>query len=125
MDMKPAFHVIIAGSRSFSNVELMKEKCDSILSNKLDSHDICIISGTAGGADQCGERYAAERGFKILRFPANWSAYGRQSGMIRNAEMLQAADAAIVFWDGISRGSKHMIDITRLKNKPLRVILFK
>lgn len=122
--MKPPFRVIVAGSRSFSDMELMKKKCDHILKEKNKTHDVCIISGTANGADQCGERYAQEKGYKVMRFPADWHQYGKRGGMIRNIEMLSHADAVIVFWDGLSRGSKHMMSISAEKGTPLRVIRF-
>lgn len=122
--MKPRFKVIIAGSRSFSNFELMKEKCDRILSRKNHTHDIHIISGTANGADKCGEDYAKKMGYGIMYFPADWKAHGKRGGIIRNAEMLRNADAVIVFWDGTSKGSQHMISISEENGIPLRVIRF-
>ena len=63
-----------------------------------------------GGADALGERYAAERGYLLRRFPADWKQYGRAAGVRRNKEMAQNADALIAFWDGISRGTKNMIE---------------
>jgi len=38
--------------------------------------------------------------------------------------MADIADAVICFWDGRSRGTKHMIDISESKDIPLRVIRF-
>lgn len=47
--------VIIAGSRSFNNYKLLKEKMDFFLKNKIDKNrpyfNIEIVSGTARGAD--------------------------------------------------------------------------
>ena len=34
------------------------------------------------------------------------------------------AGGVIVFWDGKSKGTKHMIDIANKKKLPLRVILY-
>lgn len=123
MDMNPKFKVIIAGSRHFEDFPLLVEKCDAILRQKIKTHDVIIISGTANGADKLGERYASMRGLAINRFPAKWDEFGKMAGMMRNAEMLDNADSAIVFWDGSSRGSQHMINITRRSGKPLRVIM--
>lgn len=121
MDLKPKFKLVIAGSRSFANFELMTKRCDFFLKDKTLSHDIVIISGTAQGADQLGERYARLRNFGLERFPADWNI-GKQAGMIRNMQMLNHAHAVVVFWDGSSRGSLHMMDITRKAAKPLRVV---
>lgn len=116
------FKVIIAGTRSFDDYELLKTKMDRLLSQQ---RDVEIVSGTARGADQLGERYAAEKGFPIKQFPADWNIYGKSAGYRRNAEMAEYADAAVVFWDGKSRGSKHMIDLAKSKGLAVRVIVYK
>lgn len=100
--------VIIAGSRDFTDYELLKKVCDEHFS---DDDTITIISGTARGADQLGERYATEKGYAIERFPAEWDKYGKSAGYRRNEEMARVADMLIAFWDGESRGTKHMIDL--------------
>jgi hypothetical protein len=113
--------VIIAGSRNFVDYKLLCETCDYMLQNKT---DIEIVSGRAKGADLLGEKYAKERGHKIKEFPAAWDAYGKSAGYIRNEEMAKYADAAIVFWDGNSKGSKHMINLAEKYNLRLKVINF-
>jgi len=109
------FRIIIAGSRNFNNYELLKEKCDYYLKNKQ-ADEVIIVSGTARGADQLGERYARERGLQIESYPANWTKYGKRAGYLRNQEMANVADGLIAFWDGKSRGTKHMIDIMNEKD---------
>lgn len=109
--------VIIAGSRGFNDYELLKKVCDEHL---VGIDEFVIISGTARGADKLGEDYAIERGQSILRFPADWDKYGKSAGYKRNEEMAQVADMLIAFWDGESRGTKHMIDLaTKYKLKTL------
>ena len=119
------FRVIIAGTRDFSNYELLMEKCDNILSTKRQDSNIVILSGTAKGADRLGERYARERGFLLRRFPADWDKDGNKAGPIRNAKMADNADALIAFWDGTSRGTAHMIMTAKEKGLATRVINYK
>lgn len=119
------FRVIIAGTRDFSNYELLKEKCDNILSTKRQDSNIVILSGTAKGADRLGERYARERGFLLRRFPADWDKDGNKAGPIRNAKMADNADALIAFWNGTSRGTAHMIMTAKEKGLATRVINYK
>jgi hypothetical protein len=104
------FRVIVAGGRTFTNYALLREKLDSALRNKV-NEDIAIVSGTARGADQLGEQYAKERGYTVNSHPADWDQHGKSAGYIRNKEMAQNADALLAFWDGKSRGTKHMIDL--------------
>lgn len=116
------FNVIIAGSRNFSDYNMMKTKLDIILSNKKETHIINIISGNANGADKLGERYANDNNYNVIIKPAKWDLYGKSAGYKRNSEMAEIADALIAFWDGSSKGTKHMIDIAKNKNLLVRVI---
>lgn len=104
------FKVIVAGGRNFSDYALLQQKLDYALKNKV-TEGITIVSGAARGADKLGERYAKERGYEIDSHPANWDRYGKSAGYIRNKEMAQNADALMAFWDGKSKGTKHMIDL--------------
>lgn len=119
---KPEFRVIIAGTRDFSDYQLLRDKCDAILSSKRQDSNIIIVSGTARGADRLGERYARERGFQLRRFPADWLNDEKKAGPIRNAKMADNADALIAFWDGESRGTKNMIETAKRKGLFIRTI---
>ncbi len=116
------FKVIIAGGRDFKDYDLLKTKLNKILSNI--NTPIVIVSGKARGADSLGERYAKEMGYEIAEFPANWDKYGKRAGYIRNEEMAKYAEACVCFWDGKSKGTKHMIDLTNKHNLKLRVIRY-
>lgn len=113
------FRVIIAGGRDFNDYPLLKQKCDTFLANKAKNNKIVIVSGTAKGADRLGERYARERGYQVVRYPANWDRDGNSAGPIRNAKMAENADALIAFWDGNSRGTYNMIDLAANKEDML------
>ena len=117
------FKVIIAGGRDFNDYELMCKKVNRILSNKNTS-EIQIISGNARGADKLGEKYAKDNNISLMCFPADWNKYGKKAGYIRNEQMAKEADALIAFWDGKSKGTKHMIDIARSKGLLIRVIKY-
>lgn len=121
---KTPFKVIIAGTRTFSDYDLLCRKCDEFLQKQTQTHSIVIVSGTARGADRLGERYAAEHGYSVERYPANWNVYGKAAGYIRNSDMANASDALICFWDGQSRGSGHMIDLARKKGLSVRIFKY-
>ena len=120
-----SFKVIIAGGRYFNDYELLKQKADFFLSNKILTHEVVIVSGHASGADSLGERYAAERGLKVELFPADWNAYGKGAGIRRNRQMAEVANALIAFWDGQSRGTYNMISEAKARQLPTKVVIYK
>lgn len=113
--------VIIAGSRGYRWSESMVERIDNLLRNQA---NVVIVSGGARGADEFGEKYAQYHSYRVERYPADWDRFGKSAGYRRNMQMAEAADAAIVIWDGKSPGSRHMIDIMKKAGKPTRVIRF-
>lgn len=97
---------IIAGSRNFTDLEITDEKLGEVPWRITE-----VVSGTARGADQCGEWYARKWNIDLKTFPADWKNYGKSAGYIRNGEMAEYADALVAFWDGESKGTKHMINL--------------
>ena len=93
--------------------------CDGInASNFLITEVVC---GLAKGADTWGAEWARGLNIPVKEFPADWNKYGRAAGPIRNKQMADYADAAIVFiWDN-SRGSKNMIETMQKLGKPVYV----
>lgn len=119
------YRMIVAGGRNYSNqnivnyyIDRVKDVCDSRGLN------LVIVCGMATGADTLGRNYAISNGLEVLEFPANWNRYGKSAGYIRNKEMGNIADSAIVFWDGRSKGSKLMIDIMHELKKPVIAISY-
>lgn len=120
------FRVIICGSREFDDYEFLRDKCDKILSRKAadPTEEIVIVSGCAKGADTLGERYASERGYQVLRYPAQWDKYGKSAGYRRNREMAEVSNACIAFLSSISenRGTKNMISTALKMNLLVREV---
>ena len=121
------FKLIIAGGRDFNHPNMLFDETriylDELYTQIGDKVlDLEIVSGRANGADKWGETFADEHYFPKQYFPANWDKHGKAAGPIRNKEMAEYADAAIIFWDGKSRGSKNMIDNMKALNKPYKVI---
>lgn len=109
--------LIIAGSRSITNYNIVID-CMNLVSQNITE----IVSGTASGVDRLGERWAIENNIPIKKFPANWNLYGKSAGYKRNELMADYSDSLVAIWDGISKGTKNMIDIA--KRKKLLVYLF-
>ena len=135
--------IIIAGGREFNDYELLEQSVNNIIfdlecrntvtgigneSRINEKHLIEFISGTARGADQLGEKYVNESIWSVKRFPANWDLYGKSAGYIRNEQMAKYAmsdnsyGVLIAFWDGKSRGTKHMIDLAKKYGLEVHVV---
>lgn len=125
--------IIVAGSRDFNNYKLLENESNKIIEKELNVNiqSIRIISGTARGADQLGERFARKYNYQLSCFPAEWGLYGKSAGYRRNAEMAKFAvsnnnvGVLIAFWDDKSKGTKHMIDLANRYGLKVYVIKFK
>lgn len=98
---------IIAGSRSVTDrglVWLAVSRC---------GHDITeVVCGEAEGVDQLGKAWAFENCVPVKSFPvrvSDWQKHGKKAGPIRNEAMAAYAQAAVIIWDGVSRGTADMI----------------
>lgn len=108
--------VIIAGTRSIDDYKLVVE------SIQRSGYSITeVVSGCATGVDRLGERWATANNIPIKEMPADWARHGTLAGPFRNRAMAEYADAAIVIWDGKSRGSRNMIENMIRRQKPYYV----
>ena len=114
--------LIVAGGRDFVNTQVMiTVLMDLVEKGKIDPNPE-LVCGMARGADMLAYSLWANHSMKIHTFPADWKTHPRSAGYIRNVEMGNFADVLVAFWDGKSRGTKHMIDYMRKLNKPVYVI---
>jgi hypothetical protein len=98
--------VVIAGSRWLNNFDLVVEAV------KASGFTISeVVSGRARGVDTLGERWAKENNVPIKEFPADddFKLSSDLGGFARNGEMAAYADALILIWDGVSGGSRNML----------------
>lgn len=119
--------LLIAGSRDITYKRRVFEIINSkflLLSKLIDLETCKVISGTAAGIDRLGEEWAIAREFEVIYMPADWNTYGKSAGVYRNAKMAKAADAAIIIWDGISKGTRNMIETFQREEKPMFVHLY-
>lgn len=108
---------IIAGSRGITDFKLV----ENIINNCI-WEITTVISGGARGIDKLGELWAEKNNIPCEVFPADWDTFGKKAGYLRNIEMANTADALIVIWDGLSKGTKHMLTIA--KKKKLKIYLY-
>lgn len=131
------FKCIIAGCRHFTDYQLLKDSCDKLLQNKT---NIEILSGRCStgvhtyttadnikvyGADGLAERYANERHYKLIPYPADWNRYAKSAAWVRNKQMAMDGNGLIAFWDEESKGTIMMINLAKENQLPVKVVKFK
>lgn len=112
--------IIVAGSRNIVDYDFVV-KCIIDSSFKITE----LISGGCRGVDLLAEKWATQNNIIITRFNAKWNVYGKMAGPIRNSEMVNYADGLIAIWDGISRGTKNIIELAKNKNIPVVISIYK
>ena len=76
-----------------------------------------IISGGARGVDTSARIYAHEHGIKLTEFLPDYEKYGRKAPLVRNIEIINAADLVLAFWDKKSNGTRFVLNKCREMGK--------
>jgi hypothetical protein len=87
---KEDMYVLVAGSRTLENYELVSKYLDIEFANNgitPEKYNITIVEGEATGVDRSARRYAIEHNYACKAFPAQWIIYGNQAGFLRNKKM--------------------------------------
>lgn len=103
----------IVGSRGISDIRL----ADYI--KEIPSE---IVSGGARGIDTLAADYAKANKITLTEFLPDYRKYGRSAPIIRNRQIIEAADKVLAIWDGKSRGTQNSISLARKLDK--EVLLF-
>ena len=116
--------LLVCGSRSWTKVDDIRN-CLNYLVEMFP--DTTIIHGGARGADTIAGTVAAEMGLPVEVYPADWMAYGRGAGPIRNQKMLDDGhpDKVLAFVRPSldkSRGTRDMVQRARLAGIPTLVL---
>ncbi len=104
--------VAVIGSRGLSVPDL---------ENYLPEDTTEIISGGAKGVDTSARNYALSHGIKLTEFLPEYEKYGRSAPLKRNITIIENADMVLAFWDGVSHGTKFVIDHCKKRGIPLTI----
>lgn len=109
--------VIIAGSRSIEDYEFVK-KCIKESGFYITE----IISGGAFGVDTLAKVYANENDIPFTEMKPDYIRYdSKYAPLYRNIRMANYGEGLIAIWDGVSRGTKHMINQAKKKSLQIKV----
>lgn len=105
--------LLIAGSRSITDIDI---------SEYIPADTSLIISGGANGVDTLAEEYADKKRISKLIFRPRYDLYRHAAPLKRNDKMVEICDKVLIFWDGVSKGTKHTIDYANKIGKPIEII---
>ena len=129
--------IIIAGSRSITD---MKEVEAAMKASNADKKATEIVSGGAKGVDTLAIAWAKRHRVPCKVMKADWNNldvpgavicvnpnpkidgyYNAKAGISRNEDMGRYADALVACWDGVSPGTRHMIEFMKKLGKKVYV----
>lgn len=111
-------NVAVIGSRTFENFALVESTLASI---PVISR---VVSGGAKGADSLAQQYAEQNQIPVEIFKPDWKRFGRGAGVVRNREIIEAAEMVVAFWDGKSKGTESSIKMAQAKRIPVKIVKF-
>lgn len=118
--------LLVCGSRTINNSEWIFSEIEKYISeSNLQYSDIHIIEGEASGVDKISKQFAQSKNIPVIEMKADWKAYGRAAGPIRNEQMVRLCDQCLILWDGKSRGTKNDIDLCDKYNKSNKIVIYK
>ena len=105
--------LLVAGSRAVKEFDL---------SPYIPPDVDLLISGGATGIDTIAEQYADEHNIPKLIIRPEYSRYGRGAPIVRNKQMVEAADTVLAIWDGRSKGTLSTINYAQKLSKKVIII---
>lgn len=113
--------VAIIGSRTFEEYSILVNCLNKFQeTSKITS----IVSGGARGADSLAEKYAFNYNIPFTSHLAEWEIYGKSAGFIRNEKIIKDCDCVIAFWDGLSKGTLHSLNLANKLNIKSHIIYY-
>jgi hypothetical protein len=116
--------VAIVGSRDYPSLQDVRLYVGKLAAHSW--HDgLVIVSGGAEGVDQTAAETAEALGLETRVHgvtSAEWRAYGRRAGPLRNQKVVDDADLVVAFWTGVSPGTRDVIGKALKAHKHLEVV---
>ena len=118
--------LLVCGSRTWTDRARLREVLDQVVADHGDGQ-VTVIEGDARGADRLAGQLAQRRGWRLERYPADWTHEGRAAGFRRNARMLRQGrpDLVVAFTVGPlqqSRGTADMVRRARAAGVPVHLV---
>lgn len=111
--------IIFCGDRNWVDRVVIEDVIKSLPENTT------VITGDCRGADTIARDLSRKHGLITDVYRANWYAFGKSAGPIRNLEMLEQGqpDMVYAFHDNVhrSKGTKNMIKLSKNLKIPVKM----
>jgi predicted Rossmann-fold nucleotide-binding protein len=105
----------VTGSRSIRECEELTALLDELQPDG-------VVTGGAEGVDELAAEWAKQNGRKLTVLRPDYAAHGKAAPMVRNAQIVQMADAVVAVWDGQSKGTEATTKMAQKAGKLLTTI---
>lgn len=99
--------VLVCGGRDYTDWDTVW----GVLDDHVHREDI-IVQGGAKGADALAVQWARESGVPSAEVLADWEAFGKSAGAIRNSWMLRLKPDKVIAFPG-GKGTANMIKLAK------------
>ena len=82
--------LMVTGARDWSDRDAINRAMAQCWLDAGSPAECTLIHGGAKGADTIAASIAAEHGWVVHVFPADWDGLGKKAGPMRNSEMLES-----------------------------------
>ena len=92
----------VVGSRTLTHCPALLARLDALHAAGEVAE---IVSGGAAGVDSLAASWAMRNLLPLTECRPNYAAHGKAAPLVRNGQVVAAADLVLVCWDGVSRGT--------------------
>ena len=110
MEERGPIKVALVGSRNINDMDFVERQFFRVLrKEKVDVHDVVIVSGGATGVDTLAQKIARKYGLTIVIHYPQWWRFGKAAGPMRNTKIVKDADVVLAIRWGASKGTDDLI----------------
>jgi hypothetical protein len=118
--------LLVCGSRTWTDRARLWQVLDRLVAEHGDGQ-VVLIEEDARGADRLAGQLARQRGWRLERYPADWTHHGKAAGFRRNAWMLREGHPDLVVACTVgplheSRGTADMVRRAQEAGVPVQII---
>ena len=111
------YRILVTGSRTWEDAGVIA----GVLAGHYRDGAVLVSGACPRGADALAEESWKLLGGEVERHPADWAAYGKRAGYVRNAQMVNAgASVCVAFIRDGSPGASQCAGLARAAGIPVQ-----